>query len=362
MECIECGKQNPYEAAYCPFCGAEIQEPTERPPGAVRWLGDKRLWLIGVSVAIPIALAIAWGVGRLRPREASTASPPPTQVPLPGPDAHQAMIDALNVQLRDDMARWMEEGLSYDGASKSAWRLYREEFRAAGLSEEEMVCPSEAELVVVGGCPDAAPERLSEGWSAIPSYIRKSREEMYDLLGEPHETNENPTTPTWSYWKGEEKLCITFNCIVTRDLLSGEVTEHPMLVQEVHYQPTPSAITIRQTMTKDLIDKIPEHRAVFHTDSGAGSDVAITWASGNTLYLIACRTGLLATHRTRYFDRDMGLHRWRYEIDDRLVDEWVDAQVTRYEQRQSYEWSDTRPNQAMGRSCKGEDRGWRIYH
>jgi prepilin-type processing-associated H-X9-DG protein len=215
-----------------------------------------------------------------------------------------------------------------------------------------------------GGSSDAQPtaKPKHEGWGHVPLLCGSSRAEIEKRFGDPQNTNDNPTYPTWYYSKGGEQLSISWGIVREDRLLPypGEDKEvkYPWVVESVGYTP-PAGVTLREIIPEKLAERAPDYRIVGHSENAPPSQFEVSWVSGEAQVSVTCQTDYRATGEQRYYDRDSGVHQTRHFVTNDLLKRWLDGRVVKYEQvRACGGWGH---KLEVGFSY-GVNRGWEIYY
>lgn len=208
----------------------------------------------------------------------------------------------------------------------------------------------------------------NRGWTHIPWLVGKPREVVEERFGDPQNTNENVTTPVWSYWKDEEELRVGYNAIVTDELLGqGRTFSHPMVVAGVSYNPCTAEVKVKEIIPSELVGKSPHYRVLFHEKRqyNPTNRFIVTWVNDGVMILVESRTALSATSEERYYNRERGLHEWRYRINEEVIRSWAENRVESYRQeRIGVRQDDSRygkPNETTGHIYIGKGGDWEVY-
>ncbi len=208
----------------------------------------------------------------------------------------------------------------------------------------------------------------NRGWTHIPWLVDKPREVVEKSYGDPQNTNENVTTPVWSYWKGKEELRIGYNAIVTDELLGqGRTFSHPMVVAGVSYIPCDAEVKVKEIIPLELAGKPPHYRVLFHEKRqyNPTNRFIVTWVNDGVMIVIESYTASSATSEERYYNRERGLHEWRYRINEEVICSWAENQVESYRQESiGVRQDDPRygePNEITGHVYIGKGGDWEVY-
>lgn len=208
----------------------------------------------------------------------------------------------------------------------------------------------------------------NRGWTHIPWLVDKPREAVEKSFGDPQNTNENSTTPIWSYWKNGEELRVCFGAIEMDELLGqGRTFEYPMIVTKVSYNPQVAEVKLREIIPQELVNRPPDYRVIFHEkrQENPTNRFVVTWVNDQAMIVVECRTNSTATSEERYYNRDRGLHEWRYRINQEVIQEWLENRVESYRQESMiFRQDDSRygePNEITGHSHIGKGGDWEVY-
>jgi len=204
------------------------------------------------------------------------------------------------------------------------------------------------------------------GWTHIPCLVGKPRTAVEKSFGDPQNTNENPTTPIWSYWKNGEELNVFFGAIEMDELLGqGRTFRYPMIVNGVSYNPQAAAVKIKEIIPLELANKPPDYRVVFHEKrrENPTNRYIVTWLDDGVLIVVKSRTTSSATSEERYYNRERGLHEWRYRINEEVLGLWSEGQVESYRQTGGgcYDPKYAKPNEITGHIHIGKRGDWEVY-